>query len=161
VDALGVDALDVDALGVDALEADALEADALEADALGAGVAGGASSGVLCTGLRGAGDGGAGGAVTAGMEALATGEALAGVPGDPPAAAGWVAVGVTPGGGGGGAVPTPNRFGDAVGDDGSASGADCAACWALVRSATSESVSCFISSWLGGVGLAGTVDMLG
>ena len=111
----------------------------------------GASSGVLCTGLRGAGDGGAGGAVAAGIDALATG------------AAGELvfAGGVTPGGGGGGAVPTPNRLGDAEGDDGSASGADWAACWALVRSATSESVSFFIASASGGSGLTGTVDIFG
>jgi hypothetical protein len=121
--------------------------------------------------LRGAGDGGAAGAVTAGMDALATG-----VPGEPDVAGGVAPDGgapdggapddgapddealddealgglapgvVAPGGGGGGAVPTPNRPGEAVGEDGSANGADWAACWALVRSATSESVSCFIAS---------------
>lgn len=101
----------------------------------------GAGSGVLCTTLRGAGDGGAGGAVTAGMEALATG-----APGDAPAADGGVDSAAAPGGGGGGAVPTPNRLGDAVGEDGSASGAASAACCALVRSATSDAVNCFISS---------------
>jgi hypothetical protein len=79
--------------------------------------------------LRGAGDGGAAGAVTAGMEALATGApaeaAPAGgvAPADEAAEGVAPAGGVAPGGGGGGAVPTPNRFGDAVGEDGSASGA--------------------------------------
>lgn len=72
---------------------------------------------MLCTALRGAGDGA--GAETAGMEALATfatGEAepVAGAPD-------WE---TTPAGGGGGAVPTPKRLGEAVGEDGSASGAD-------------------------------------
>jgi hypothetical protein len=134
---------------------------------------------VLCTGLRGAGDGGVAGAVTAGIDALATGAP------DEPAAGGeapwpdapwpdtpwpdapWLAPwpeppgGVVPGGGGGGAVPTPNRPGEAVGEDGSASGAACAACWALVRSATSESVSFFIASVSAGAGLGGTVDMFG
>jgi hypothetical protein len=74
--------------------------------------------------------------VTAGIEALATGV---------PAEADFGG-GVMPGGGGGGAVPTPNRPGDAEGEDGSASGEDSAACCALVRSATSESVSFFIAS---------------
>ncbi|MEA2769556.1 MAG: hypothetical protein QOD93_2518 [Acetobacteraceae bacterium] len=78
------------------------------------------------------------GAVTAGMDALATGEAVP--------AGGVPVCEVAPGGGGGGAVPTPNRFGEAVGDDGSANGADWAACWALVRSATSDSVNFFIAS---------------
>jgi hypothetical protein len=115
---------------------------------------------VLCTGLRGAADGGVTGAVTAGIDALAIG-----VPPEPPVAAEGLpfgdGAGVDPGGGGGGAVPTPNRFGDAVGEDGSASGADCAACWAFVRSATSESVRLFIASLSGGSGLAGTVEMFG
>jgi hypothetical protein len=101
-----------------------------------ASVVGGASSGVLCTDLRGAGDSGVGGAVTAGMEALATG---APVELDP-------TCGALPGGGGGGAVPTPNRPGEELGEEGSANGADCAACCALVRSATSESVSFFNAS---------------
>jgi hypothetical protein len=115
---------------------------------------------VLCTAFRGAGDGGvagdggAAGAVTAGIEALATG-----VPPLPDGAA--PAVGVTPGGGGGGAVPTPNNPGEAVGEDGSASGAASAACCALVRSATSDSVSLFNSSAFGGSGLGGTVDIFG
>jgi hypothetical protein len=133
----------------------------------GAGVAapgpgGSASSGALCTALRGAGDGAvaadgaAAGAVTAGMEALATG-----VPGEPVPAAGALARDVVPGGGGGGAVPTPNKVGEAAGEDGSANGADWAACWALVRSATSESVSFFSSSLSGGSGLAGTVEIFG
>jgi hypothetical protein len=105
---------------------------------------GNGSSGVICTGFRGAGDGGAGGAfdggaggaVTAGIEALATG-----VPDEADFGGG-----VAPGGGGGGAVPTPNKPGDAVGEDGSASGVAWASCCALVRSATSESVSFFIAS---------------
>ncbi|MDR3530898.1 MAG: hypothetical protein P4L90_10135, partial [Rhodopila sp.] len=109
----------------------------------------GASSGALCTALRGAGDGG--GAVTAGIDALATG-----VPGAPDAA------GVDmEGGGGGGAVPTPNSDGEVLGEDGSASGADCAACCALVRSAISESVSFFSASGSGASGFAGTVEMFG
>lgn len=122
--------------------------------------AGGGANGVLCTALRGAGDGGvagAGGAVTAGIEALATG-----VPAEPDAADGLAAAGVlTPGGGGGGAVPTPNRPGEVVGEDGSARGADCAACCALVRSATRESVSFFSASASGAAGLGGTVEILG
>jgi urocanate hydratase len=64
-------------------------------------------------------------------------------------------------GGGGGAVPTPNNEGEAVGEDGSANGADWAACCALVRSATSESVSFFNAAASGASGLAGTVAMLG
>jgi hypothetical protein len=123
---------------------------------VGGDVAGGASSGVLCTALRGAGEGGVagcGGEVTAGIDALATAVTVAGAP----AAVG----GLTPGGGGGGAVPTPNRPGDAVGDEGSASGADCAACCALVRSATSDAVSFFNSSAFGASGLAGTVARFG
>jgi hypothetical protein len=99
----------------------------------------------------GGGVAGCGGAVTAGIDALATD-----VPGEA-AAVGDVIVGA----GGGGAVPVPNSEGEAVGEDGSASGADCAACCALVRSATSESVSCFRASALGASGFAGTVDMLG
>jgi hypothetical protein len=117
----------------------------------GAGSTEGASSGVLCTAFRGAADGGAGGAVTAGIEALATG-----VPGEPDPVGG-----AADGGGGGGAVPTPNRLGEAVGEEGSASGADWAACCALVRSATNESVSFFKASGSEGAGLGGTVDMLG
>lgn len=113
----------------------------------------GASKGSLCTGLRGAGDGGDAGALTAGMLALATG-----VPAAPPPEA--PAFNPTFGGGGG-AVPTPNRPGEAVGDDGSASGADCAACCALVRSATSDAVNLFSASWSGGSGLAGTVAIFG
>lgn len=73
------------------------------------------------------------------------------------------AVGV-PGGAdvpGSGAVPTPNKDGEAVGDDGSASGTACAACCALVRSATSESVTSFIAAASGGAGLAGTVSRFG
>ena len=93
-----------------------------------------------------------GGAVTAGIDALATG-----VPGEPDPVVG----GVTEGGGGGGAEPTPNRDGEAVGEEGSASGADCAACCALVRSATSEAVSFFKASASGVSGLAGTVAMFG
>jgi hypothetical protein len=75
------------------------------------------------------------------MEALATG-----VSGEPESAGLLPAFGMAPGGGGGGAVPTPNRFGEVVGEDGSTSGAACAACCALVRSATSESVSFFSPS---------------
>jgi hypothetical protein len=122
--------------GVAAPDVVGAEADGAEADRVG-----GASRGVLCTALRGAGDGAAGGAVTAGMEALATGAA-----GDPLAGDPGAAFEVAPAGGGGGAVPTPNKDGEAVGDDGSASGAASAVCWALVRSAISESVSCFISA---------------
>ena len=147
-----------DAGGTDAVEAGAVELDGAELDG------GSAASGALCTGLRGAADGAEAGALTAGIDAL-----RAGVPdaaGEPGLAGdvgpGGVAPGdVAPGGGGGGAVPIPNRLGDAVGDDGSASGAASAACWALVRSATSESVNCFISSAFGGVGLAGTDAMFG
>lgn len=69
--------------------------------------------------------------------------------------------GIAPGGGGGGVVPTPNSDGDAVGDDGSAIGAACAACCALVRSAMSESVSFFKASWSGATGFPGTVDRFG
>jgi hypothetical protein len=120
----------------------------------------GGANGALCTALRGAGDGGvagAGGAVTAGIEALATEG-----PGAPDAADGLAAAGgLTPGGGGGGAVPTPNKPGEAEGEDGSARGADCAACCALVRSATRESVSFFSASTSGASGLGGTVEMLG
>jgi hypothetical protein len=104
--------------------------------------------------LRGAADGaaaGAGGAVTAGIDALATG-----VPGEPDPVVGGLAEG-----GGGGAEPTPNREGEAVGEEGSASGADCAACCALARSATSEAVSFFKASASGVSGLAGTVAMFG
>jgi hypothetical protein len=104
--------------------------------------------------------------VTAGIEALATGGPEGAFPegavpdgavpaGDAPD------FGVAPGGGGGGAVPTPNSPGEAVGDDGSANGADCAACCALVRSATSDAVSFLSSSGSDAVGLAGTVDMFG
>jgi hypothetical protein len=119
----------------------------------------GASSGVLLTALRGAAEGGVaggGGAVTAGIDALATG-----VPPEPDPAALAPAGGLAIVGGGGGAVPTPNNDGEAVGEDGSANGADCAACCALVRSATSESVSFFNASASGASGLAGTVAMLG
>lgn len=81
----------------------------------------GASNGALCTALRGAGAGAGGGpgggAVTAGMEALAPKLAPAA---EGEAAAGWPA----DAGGGGGAEPTPNKVGDAVGEDGSVSGAD-------------------------------------
>jgi hypothetical protein len=125
-----------------------------DAVALGTASAG-AASGADCTGRRGAAEGGVaggGGAVTAGSDALAAG---AGVP-DLPGA--WVVVTV---GGGGGAVPTPNRDGDALGEDGSARGAACAACCALVRSATSDSVSFFIASLSGASGLAGTDAMFG
>jgi hypothetical protein len=121
-------------------------------------VAEGASSAVVSTALRGAADGaaagagGAGGAVTAGIDALATGV---------PDAADPVVGGEAEGGGGGGAVPTPNRDGEAVGEEGSANGADCAACCALVRSATSEAVSFFRASASGVSGLAGTEAMLG
>jgi hypothetical protein len=116
----------------------------------------GASSGVLCTGRRGAaagGVGGAGGAFTAGIDALATG-----VPGRAEADGGVAEDG---GGGGGGAVPTPNSDGEAAGEDGSAGGAACAACWALVRSATSESVSCLSASAFGTSGFGGTDAMFG
>jgi hypothetical protein len=119
------------------------------------GVVAGASSGAVSTAFRGAADGGAagaGGAVTAGIDALATD-----VPGEPDPVVG----GVAEGGGGGGAEPTPNRDGEAVGEEGSASGADCAACCALVRSATSEAVSFFKASASGVSGLAGTVAMFG
>jgi polyhydroxyalkanoate synthase len=58
-------------------------------------------------------------------------------------------------------VPTPNRDGEALGEDGSDIGAACAACWALVRSATSDSVSFFSASWSGAAGLGGTVARLG
>ena len=72
----------------------------------------GAAKGVLSTGLRGAGDGGAagasGGADAAGIVALAAG-------GDDAAGVGAFA--------GGGSVPAPNNDGDALGDDGSGSGA--------------------------------------
>jgi len=90
------------------------------------------------------------------MEALATGTA------EDPVVVGPVVVGkIAPGGGGGGAVPTPNKCGEALGEDGSANGARSAACCALVRSATSESVSFFNASASGGSGFAGTVEMLG
>jgi hypothetical protein len=113
------------------------------------------SSGAACTALRGAAAGGVAGAgdgaVTAGIDALATD-----IPGEPASANGF-----TVGGGGGGAVPTPNSDGEAVGEEGSANGADWAACWALVRSATSEAVSFFKASASGASGFAGTVAMLG
>jgi hypothetical protein len=118
------------------------------------GVVAGASSGAVSTAFRGAADGGAagaGGAVTAGIDALATD-----VPGEADPAVGGAADG-----GGGGAEPTPNRDGEAVGEEGSANGADCAACCALVRSATSEAVSFFKASASGVSGLAGTVAMFG
>lgn len=99
--------------------------------------------------MRGAAAGG--GAVTAGIDALATG-----VPGEPAPVGG-----LAPGGGGGGAVPTPNSEGEAAGEDGSANGEDCAACCALARSATSESVSFFNASASGTSGFGGTVATLG
>ena len=120
-------------------------------------VAAGACSGAASTALRGAADGaaagaaGAGGAVTAGIDALATG-----VPGEPDPV-----VGEATEGGGGGAEPTPNRDGEAVGEEGSANGADCAACCALARSATSDAVSFFNASASGVSGLPGTVAMFG
>ena len=83
----------------------------------------GPSNGALWTGLRGAADGGAngggGGAVTAGTDALAVGAVAEPATFDPVAELAA---------NGGGAVPTPNRAGDALGDEGSANGADCAAC---------------------------------
>ena len=117
---------------------------------------GGASSGALCTALRGAADGGGGVAVgrRSHRRHRRAGHRCPGERG--PACRGLAA-----GGGGGGAVPTPNSDGEAVGEDGSASGADCAACCALVRSATSESVSFFNASASGVSGLAGTVAMFG
>jgi hypothetical protein len=51
-------------------------------------------------------------------------------------AGGWPGGG---GGPGGGAVPTPNRPGAELGEDGSTSGASAAMCWALARSAISAS----------------------
>ncbi len=136
--------------------------------------AAGASSGALCTGLRGAGNGAdapedapecaLGGAVTAGIEALATG-VPAGVPpvvpAGGPAEPEDPAEAVAPASGGGGAVPTPNRVGEALGEDGSASGADSAACCALVRSAINELVSWSSAFWSTGAGFAGTVARLG
>jgi hypothetical protein len=126
--------------------------------AVGGAVSGAGSSGALRTALRGAADGagGGGGAVTAGIDALATG-----VPGLPDPAGALAEGALAEGAGGGGAVPTPNRFGEALGEDGSASGADCAACCALVRSATSESVSFFSAAASGSSGFAGTEAIFG
>jgi hypothetical protein len=64
-------------------------------------------------------------------------------------------------GGGGDKLPTPNSPGEALGDDGSASGAAWLVYCALVRSATSPSVSFFIASRSGGSGLAGTEPRFG
>jgi hypothetical protein len=147
---------------------DAGAAPAVAAGAAG-GVEGGGSRSALCTGRRGAGDGAGGGAVTAGIDAFAVGAPEFEPPtAGPPAAAApaevWEAVpgvAAAEAGAGGGAVPTPNNDGDALGDDGSANGAACAACWALVRSATREAVSFFIASASAGGGLGGTVDKFG
>ena len=104
--------------------------------------------------MGGAGFAGATGALTAGIEALA----VCG----PDAEAELDTEGVfIDTGDGGGAVPIPNSPGDAVGDEGSASGADCAACCAFVRSATNEAVSFLSSSASGASGLAGTVARFG
>lgn len=106
--------------------------------------------------LGGVGLRGAAGAVTAGSEALAT---------EPPPEAAvppaGVPAAVVDAGAGGGAVPTPNSDGDVLGDDGSGSGVVSAMCCALVRSATSESVSFFKASGSGDVGFGGTWSMFG
>lgn len=128
------------------------EAELAAAGAVGCAAAGGSRS-ALCTGRRGAGAG-AGGAVTAGSDAFAV---VGPGPGFAVAAVSC-AIGAGPGGG---AVPTPNRDGDALGDDGSANGVACAACCALVRSATNDAVSFFIASTSAGGGLGGTVDRFG
>lgn len=181
--ALGRAGADSGSAGTGPAAADATCSEGADADAAcvdGAGVDGaavdadgaGAASGALRTALRGAGDGGGGGAVTAGIEALASPDEFAG-----PAAPDEVACPAPPAcpaaeaapdeggdaitGAGGGAVPTPNRVGDAAGEDGSASGADWAACWAFVRSAISESVSFFSAAWSGAAGFAGTDDIFG
>lgn len=124
----------------------------------GAGAAGaGTVNGALWTALRGAGAGAGavadaeGGAVTAGMEALAV----------PVLADALLLDGAGPDGGGGGTEPIPNKDGEAEGEDGSANGAACAACWAFVRSATSESVSFFMASLSGAAGRSGTVAKFG
>jgi hypothetical protein len=149
---------------------DAGPALALAVEAEAGAVASG-SSGVLLTGRRGAGDGAVAGAVTAGMDALAVGVPAEWVPalevaapeGPVPGAAAAAAPGAedAEAGTGGGAVPIPNSVGEALGDDGSANGAAWAACCALVRSATRESVNFFIASASGGGGLSGTVDRFG
>lgn len=110
--------------------------------------AAGCSSGALCTDLRGAGIGGVGftgvasdvgGGLTAGMVTLAAGGVVDG----------------------GTVVPTPNRPGDSVFEDGSGKGLACSRWCAAVRSATSESVIFFNASISGAAGLAGTVPILG
>lgn len=130
-------------------------------DAAGGAEAAGASSGVLCTGLRGAGDGG--GEVSLAGEAAAGGCGAGGEPGGWAACSDALACPATAGrgGGGGGSVPAPNSAGEALGEDGSASGAASAVCWAFVRSATRAAVSFCIASLSGGVGRAGTVERLG
>ena len=127
------------------------------AAALGAEAAGaacGPGSGALCTEVTGAdlgagggpsGCGFGGGALAAASEALAP--------------AGWPAA--VPGGGGGGAVPMPNRLGEAVREDGSANGAASAARWAWARSATRPAVSASNCLRSGGVGRSGTLARLG
>ena len=84
------------------------------------------------------GGGGAGGASAAGKEALA------------------VAVPGGGGGGGGGTVPLPNSPGDALGEDGSASGAAASACCVLVRSAISALAILASAARSGSVGFGGT-----
>jgi hypothetical protein len=118
----------------------------------------GAANGALCTAPTGArdgagtapepaagaaGNGAAGGASTAGIEALA------------------VCVPGGGAGGGGGTVPLPNSSGEAVGDDGSANGANAARCCALARSAISPLDRLASAARSGSAGFGGTVARLG
>jgi len=150
---------------IDAPEDGALAGAGAGAVPAGAGAgaaAAGAASGALCTGRNGAAEGGRAGAlgaagpVAAGNDAL-TAPVEAPPPGDAPAAAGSV----TPAGGGGGAVPMPNKLGDAAGDDGSGNGVVAARYCAFARSATRPWV--IVSSALrsGASGLGGTVARFG